>query len=251
MSRKKIVLIITFIISFLFIMFDTSIVSAREVVAKRTTTNIFGETLGVIFIYDNGEISVDYKYGLKQVDVSYCLKGESCDNSNYNYNNILQSNSNNMHKNTDAQNMANFTYKLKASQKGQYRIRVEAYFGSSASYDASNFMYVSAKQTLDTGDIFVNIASSNGIDSEGLSKTLDQIVKIVNTIVLPILYGLISIVLVIKGALIGTAIVKSADDPNVRQEKIKSLKWLFIGVAVAYAASSVVGVITGFFKDLF
>ena len=39
--------------------------------------------------------------------------------------------------------------------------------------------------------------------------------------------------LVVKGAMIGAAIVKAADEPQLRQEKINSLKYLLIGVAVA------------------
>lgn len=247
--KKKFVFTIL-LVSFFFFVFKPINVEAKEIITKRSTTNIFGDTLGVVSIYDNGEIVVDYKYGLKQVDVFYCLKGNACDNADYTTKSVLYSTSTNMNKNT-SEEMDSFKYNVKVSNKGEYRVRVEAYFGTSNSYDATSYMYISSKQTVDTYDTYLTIGATNDLNAEGMNKTMEQIVEIINTIVLPILYGLISIVLVIKGALIGTAIVKNADNPMLRQEKIKSLIWLLIGVTVAYAASTVIGALTGFFEDFF
>jgi len=44
--------------------------------------------------------------------------------------------------------------------------------------------------------------------------------------------------------------VKSADDSETRSQKVHALKWLIIGVAIATMASTVVGVLTGFFESL-
>ena len=84
-----------------------------------------------------------------------------------------------------------------------------------------------------------------------MSGLLGKAQYIVNTIVLPVIYVITSMILVVKGALLGVQIVKSSDMPDVRREKIGALTWLFIGVAIAYAATSVVGVISGFFKSFF
>ena len=55
--------------------------------------------------------------------------------------------------------------------------------------------------------------------------------------------------LVVKGALLGVQIVKAADEPQVRQEKIGSLKWLIIGVAIAYAVTAVANIVLNTFSD--
>ena len=139
---------------------------------------------------------------------------------------------------------------FKLNKSGEYKIKLDVYYGTSVNYDGVSSMYISSRQTLDMGETYIKVASLNDIEDEEINKTLIEVTEIVNTIVIPIIYGLITIVLIIKGALIGTAIVKSADDPQVRQEKIGSLKWLVIGVVVAYSANTLVGVFTGFFKKL-
>ena len=155
------------------------------------------------------------------------------------------------YKNENPDEMAFYSYKIKLNKSGEYKIKLDVYYGTSVNYDGVSSMYISSRQTLDMGDTYIKVASLNDIEDEEINKTLIEVTEIVNTIVIPIIYGLITIVLIIKGALIGTAIVKSADDPQVRQEKIGSLKWLVIGVVVAYSANTVVGVFTGFFKKLF
>lgn len=89
------------------------------------------------------------------------------------------------------------------------------------------------------------------IGDEGINNVMNKITNIVNDIVLPIIWAVLGLFLIIKGAILGTQIVKAADEPQVRQEKISSLKWLVIGVTIAYAASGLVGIITGFFSNAF
>ena len=83
--------------------------------------------------------------------------------------------------------------------------------------------------------------------SGSLSDAVDKISKIVDTI-LTIIYIVLGLFLVIKGALLGMQIVKAADEPQVRQEKIGSLKWLVIGVAIAYAVTFAAGLLVDYFK---
>lgn len=89
------------------------------------------------------------------------------------------------------------------------------------------------------------------VENEDISTLMEKIDGIVRGTVLPIIWAVLGLFLVVKGALLGVQIVKAADEPQVRQEKIGSLKWLVIGVAIAYAASGVVGVLTGFFSGAF
>jgi hypothetical protein len=80
---------------------------------------------------------------------------------------------------------------------------------------------------IDFGDQF------SGITDSGINTLLEKFEQISN-IILWIILGVLTVVLIIKGALLGVQIVKSADEPQVRQEKINSLKWLVIGIAIGY-----------------
>lgn len=85
-------------------------------------------------------------------------------------------------------------------------------------------------------------------DIEGL---MTKIEKIVNNTIMPILWVVLGLFLIVKGTLIGVQIVKAADEPQVRQEKVGSLKWLVIGVAIAYASTFVVKIVLGYFEKAF
>ena len=89
------------------------------------------------------------------------------------------------------------------------------------------------------------------IKDEGIKSMMSKIEDIVNNTVMPILWVVLGLFLMVKGALLGVQIVKSADEPQVRQEKVGALKWLVIGVAIAYAATFVVRVVIGFFENVF
>ena len=83
------------------------------------------------------------------------------------------------------------------------------------------------------------------IEDDEIQSVMDKITQIVYDIVMPIIYIILFLFLLIKGTILGVQIVKSADEPQLRQEKIGSLKWLIIGVSIAYAASGLVHVVTG------
>ena len=63
-------------------------------------------------------------------------------------------------------------------------------------------------------------------------------------IVLNVIYVVLGLFLIVKGAILGLQIVKAADEPQVRQEKISSLKWLVIGVLIAYVVVIAANVLT-------
>ena len=86
----------------------------------------------------------------------------------------------------------------------------------------------------------------NDIDNEELDTVMQKISDIVYNTIMPIIWVVLGVFLVVKGTLLGVQIVKAADEPQVRQEKIGSLKWLVIGVAIAALASGGVQFLTGF-----
>ena len=95
------------------------------------------------------------------------------------------------------------------------------------------------------------LAKVNGdadLSAAGFGDLMAKANSIVNVIV-TIIYVVLGLFLVVKGALLGVQIVKAADEPQVRQEKIGSLKWLVIGVAIAYAVTIVADVLVNYFAD--
>jgi len=89
------------------------------------------------------------------------------------------------------------------------------------------------------------------IEDEGLKTVMEKISGVVYGTVMPIIYAILGLFLVVRGAILGIQIVKSADEPQVRQEKVGAIKWLVIGVAVAFLAAGLVSTVTGFFSGAF
>lgn len=96
----------------------------------------------------------------------------------------------------------------------------------------------------------VNLLAETPTLTGSVGELMDKVEKIVDTIC-AVIYVALGLFLVIKGSLLGLQIVKAADEPQVRQEKIGSLKWLVIGVAIASAVTLVADVVTGYFDQMF
>ncbi len=88
------------------------------------------------------------------------------------------------------------------------------------------------------------------VTNSDLSAAFAKVKEIVGVIT-TVIYVALGAFLVVKGAILGMQIVKSADEPQVRQEKIGSLKWLVIGVAIAYAVTFAADLVTGYLDTLF
>lgn len=100
---------------------------------------------------------------------------------------------------------------------------------------------------------FINLleVSAPSLSDSGLQSVMEKVVKLVNNPIMPIIYVVLALFLVVKGALLGVQIVKAADEPQVRQEKIGSLKWLIIGVAIAYGVAGVAQIVMNAFASSF
>ncbi len=91
-------------------------------------------------------------------------------------------------------------------------------------------------------NLLASMDVSGSISDTDLAGLMDKINNIGQTI-LNVIYIVLGLFLVIKGALLGMQIVKAADEPQVRQEKIGSLKWLVIGIAIAYGVAGVANIL--------
>ena len=89
---------------------------------------------------------------------------------------------------------------------------------------------------------FLASVNTSGISDSAVAGVMTKLGEIVQMI-LNIIYIVLGLFLVVKGALLGMQIVKAADEPQVRQEKIGSLKWLVIGVAIGYGVAGLANVI--------
>lgn len=95
------------------------------------------------------------------------------------------------------------------------------------------------------------LADTAGTTGGNFNEAWQIIDSVVNKTLIPILYAVLGLFLVVKGALLGMQIVKAADEPQVRQEKIGSLKWLVIGCAIAFGVVFASDMLIDFFADTF
>ena len=95
---------------------------------------------------------------------------------------------------------------------------------------------------------FLVSVDTSGISDSSLAGVMTKLGDIVQ-LILNIIYIVLGLFLIIKGAILGMQIVKAADEPQVRQEKIGSLKWLVIGVAIAYGVAGVANIALKLFAD--
>ena len=108
-------------------------------------------------------------------------------------------------------------------------------------------------KTWDTSPGFYTWGKEVDLDNGGITgdskinATLARILNIVNTIVIPILWAVLAVILVVRGIMLGMDIVKSADEAEVRKKKIQGLIWLFIGVGVGYAVTIIANIVIGMF----
>ena len=251
MKKVRVILGIVLACLMMFV-FDANSASAKEILKEREVTNIFGDVLGSIHIYDNGQIDIKYRYGLRQATVYYCEKGNNCDNNRWSYREIVESDLYSSYKN-EGDDLETYSYSLGLESNKEYKVKVKAYVGNGTNYTGLESIGGSAALTsfqVET-DGYINGSNTEGVKNKKIAGWLTKLQEIANTIVIPLIYVATGLLLVIKGALLGTQIVKSSDQPEVRSEKIHALKWLVIGVGITYAANTMVGLLTGFFKNKF
>ena len=77
---------------------------------------------------------------------------------------------------------------------------------------------------------------------------IEPIMSIVTTVIW-VLVGVLGVVFVVKAVTTALAVVKAADEPQVRQEKLGSFKYLAIGMGVALVIAVLAGTLLSVFGD--
>jgi hypothetical protein len=79
-------------------------------------------------------------------------------------------------------------------------------------------------------------------NTDALCDLWVSVVGIVTTVIW-ILVGVLAVILIVKGVTTALAVVKAADEPQVRQEKLGSFKYLAIGLGIAIVVISLANVV--------
>lgn len=139
--------------------------------------------------------------------------------------------------NSNAEGIPLNSYSDKVTNEGkvnnEYEIVIEARFCIVRSKDDQKCNTFDS----DTATVLVrkNFILKGGITNYGeINSTIGQILIIINNIVIPVLWLALGILLIARGILLGIGIIKSSDEPEVRQKKVHGLIWLGIGIGVAY-----------------
>ena len=85
-------------------------------------------------------------------------------------------------------------------------------------------------------------------NTEALCDLWVSVVGIVTTVIW-ILVGVLAVILIVKGVTTALAVVKAADEPQVRQEKLGAFKYLAIGMGVALVIAVLAGTLLSVFGD--
>ena len=154
--------------------FSSSKVLAADIVAKEEYKNFNGEVVSNIEIYDNGTVKIDYRYGLRKVDMYYCVKGEQCDSNMYDSRKIMESSEEEPFKN-DGASLQTYDFKIGLDEEKEYRIRIEAFFGTSSAYSGTESIYgsftVGSVQIADTEENYISGARNNDNPNARAAKT--------------------------------------------------------------------------------
>ena len=100
---------------------------------------------------------------------------------------------------------------------------------------------------LETTNTDTDKTQAAGLDA-AKETLMEQVWPIVST-VLWVLTALLAVVFIVKAVTTAMAVMKAADEPQVRQEKLNAFKYLAIGLGVAIVIISLANVIMGIIID--
>jgi hypothetical protein len=211
-------------------------------------------------------ITLQYRYGVKDIEVVLCRSDDSAPTDCENAGNRLSYFAHYKNPNAPAQGFNSYIntttqdFVIKEFSKssptsgipiqefanGTYNILVRANFCQVRSPDhksCSSWQY----------DVETAEAAKNGVDVEhqpayfsaiqidgaftgnsDVNNIIARVLTIVNDYVIPVLWVALFILLVVRGVILAIGIVKASDEAEVRAAKIKGMVWLAIGVFAAY-----------------
>ena len=82
---------------------------------------------------------------------------------------------------------------------------------------------------------------------EGIEKSTNKVVLAFRNIIIPLLYGVLVVVFIIKGILLALDLVKFADFPDIRKEKIRAFAYFGVAVFALVMLNTFAGWYTGLF----
>lgn len=100
-------------------------------------------------------------------------------------------------------------------------------------YDGKKLIYRGTETGTNEGDSNTTLKFANIVVRIKDTHDDTEVERIVYETVIPALLAVLGVCAVVTSTVLGYKIVKSADDPGERQEKIKSLRNILIGLAVA------------------
>ena len=262
MFKQKVVLYSFFILSFIFMFFLAcpKVEAAINIEADIYDSNKnmpVENSLKVDMQKDLLEFEIEYQKGISRVTAWICQGTKDCSKdasiSVWESNVAIVNPSNSGTAIYKFSNKASYTTLLKGDSihtysEGEYTIHIDLEF---CGVRNSQNTVCLATASEDHKGFYESFKLNNkGITSDAqINDTLAKLLYIVNTIAIPVLWGIMGILLIVRGIMLGTDIVKSADEPEVRKKKVRGLVWLFIGIGVGYAitiASSIVMSMFGF-----
>jgi hypothetical protein len=233
-NRNIIKLFIAFIA--IFLVFSSNKVEANEKLTSTNATDIAGNVVGSITLYDDYTVSFTYVYRVKDIEITVCKKG-NCDNAE------PQISYNVSYTNGELANFSISEYLVSESKQVTYTVIASGDFKTSETSTSQN------KVTLTT-NIIVKAKASEDDTSSGdalYDNSVNKVQKVFNEWVIPGIYLVLAVTLVVKAILLSIDLIKYSDNSIVRKEKIRAFTYLFIALLAIAIINSSIGFITGLF----
>lgn len=132
---------------------------------------------------------------------------------------------------------------IKSLANGDYKVLVRASFcqvrnaAKTACASDGSWSYEEINDVKYGTNIYFQSISIKGAytSNSKVNSVIARVLEIVNDYVIPVLWILLGVLLITRGVILAIGIVKASDEAEVRQNKIRGLTWLIIGVLAGYA----------------
>lgn len=230
---------ITLLFIAIFSIFSSSTVSAK-VVKDMDIYNLDGLIIGNLSIHDDYVVEISYEYAVKGVNILVCeptncvtSKQEKTFSETYFDDESVEIY---LKEYFDFIDGTKYQIEVSASFKPKQGTTLEVWETWSIE---SEIVYVeenASEKPQDRpgyGDEFVDSATNAG--------------ELIRNIAIPVIYGVLVIVLVVKGVLLGIDITRYSDQPDVRKEKIKAFSYFGVAIVALAGLNTIAAFVTGLF----